>query len=72
MKDYNNMPQNSILINFGMDFIIEIVNLKFLKNVECFIPYRKLPEENHDKSFGDKNWFYSHFSYISLRKWNLC
>ena len=44
MKNFNNTSQNSFLINFGMDFIIEIVNLEFLKNLECFVPYKKLPE----------------------------
>ena len=29
MKDFNNMPQNSILINFGVDYIIELINEGF-------------------------------------------
>ena len=37
MGDFNIMTQKSILINFGMDFIIEIVNLDLLKNSESFI-----------------------------------
>ena len=34
MRDFNIMTQNSILINFGMNFIIEIVTLGLFKNLE--------------------------------------
>ena len=34
MRDFNIMTQNSILINFGMSFIIEIVTLGLFKNLE--------------------------------------
>ena len=34
MEDFDIMTQNSNLIKFDMDFIIEIVNLEFLKNPE--------------------------------------
>ena len=47
MGDFNIMTQNSILINFGVDFIIEIVNLKKL---EYFIPCKTSQEKNPNKS----------------------
>ena len=34
MRDFNILTQNSILINFGMNFIIEIVNQGLYKNLE--------------------------------------
>ena len=34
MRDVNIMTQNSILINFDMNFIIEIVTLGLFKNLE--------------------------------------
>ena len=34
MRDFNIMTQNSILINFDMNFIIEIVTLGLFKNLE--------------------------------------
>ena len=37
MRDFNIMTQNSILINFGMDFIIEIINLDLFEISESFI-----------------------------------
>ena len=37
MEDFNIMTQNSILINEDMEFIIEILNLEFLKNQEVSI-----------------------------------
>ena len=49
MGDFRFMTQNSILINFGMDLIIVIVNLEFLNNSEGFIPYKRLPEKFHNK-----------------------
>ena len=39
------MTQNSILINFDVDFIIEIVNQDVLKNLEYFIPYKTSQEK---------------------------
>ena len=42
------MTKNSILIYFGVDFIIEILNLEFLENLEYFIPYKKLTETFHN------------------------
>ena len=44
MGDFIIMTQNSIFINFGMDVMIAIVNLEFLKNSKDFIPYKILPE----------------------------
>ena len=41
MGDFDIMTQNSILVKFNMDFIIEIVNLEFLNKSENFIPYKK-------------------------------
>ena len=41
MEDFN-----SILLNFGMDFIIEMVSFEFIKNSEIFKRYSKLPEIN--------------------------
>ena len=34
MRDFNIMTQNSILINFGMNFIIEIVTLGIFEKLE--------------------------------------
>ena len=34
MENFNIMTQNSTLISFGMNFIIEIVNLGLFKNSE--------------------------------------
>ena len=34
MRDFNILTQKSILINFGMNFIIEIVNQGLFKNLE--------------------------------------
>ena len=42
--DCNIMTQNSNLINFGMDFIIEIINLDLFKNSESFI-LKKISEK---------------------------
>ena len=40
IRDFNIMPENSILANFGKDFIIEIVNVDVLKNLQYFILYK--------------------------------
>ena len=45
MGDFNIMTQNSILINFDVDFIIEIVNLEVLKIFQYFIPYKTSQEK---------------------------
>ena len=40
MREFNIMTENSILTNFGVDFIIEIVNVEVLKDLEYFILYK--------------------------------
>ena len=45
IRNFNIMIQNSISINFGMGFIIEMVYLEFLKNhFVPYLPYKKLSE----------------------------
>ena len=51
MGDFIIMTQNSILINFGMKFIIEIVYFEFLLlNFENFIPYKYYKKRFLNKS----------------------
>ena len=59
------MTQSSILINFGVDIIIEIVNLEVLKKLKHFIPYKTLLEKNPIKTmiWGQK-FVFGHFSSI--------
>ena len=65
MGGFKIMTQSSILINFGVDFIIEIVNLEVLKKLEHFIPYKTLLEKNPIKTmiWGQK-FVFGHFSSI--------
>ena len=51
MEDFNVMTQNSILIHFSMDSIVENVKLESLRNSEHSVTKAQ---------FRDRNWFFRH------------
>ena len=58
------MTQNSILINFGVDFIIEILNLEVLKIWNTYFIPNKTSQENWEQKLV--------FWEFSLRFCDLC
>ena len=71
------MAQNLVLINFGLDFVIEIIKFEFLKKLESFISFKNIfiPEKLHNSDvsyifillFVTQLYFYhAHYDYERL------